>query len=79
MIKPLMKSTPYFGILLITVAWAYFTLSWRVNKARRAFEKQMIAQGMSKEKAQQLSLFYEDLRVDITTIVKQNISIGGFR
>jgi len=75
-----LKSTPYLVRLTLSLSWTYFTLSWRVNRTRRAFEKQMIAQGMSKENAQQLSAFYEDIKNGIATTVKQGfVRTGGFR
>jgi len=75
-----LKSTPYLVRLTLSLSWTYFTLSWRVSRTRRAFEKQMVAQGMSKENAQQLSAFYEDVKNSITTAVKQGfVRTGGLR
>lgn len=68
------KSTPYIIRLSLSVSWIYFTLGWQVGRARKAFEKQMISQGMSKENARQLSAFYNDLKDSITSTVKQSIA-----
>ena len=79
LIKAAAKSTPHIAILSASLLWTYLTLNWRVQRARGAFEKQMIAQGMSKRRAQQLSVFYVDLKDDITSAVKQSIAVSAFR
>lgn len=80
MMSSLFKSTPHLSLLILNLLWMYLTLGYQVNRTRRAFEKQLIAQGMSKENAQQLSAFYEDIKNSITTTVKQGIvRTGGFR
>lgn len=74
-----LKSTPYLVRLSLSLSWTYFTLGWKVRRARRAFERQVIAQGMSKKDAQQLSEFLDDFKNDITTTVKQGLASGVFR
>ncbi len=74
-----LKSTPHLARFSLSIAWTYFTLGWRVRRARRAFEKQLIAQGMSKKDAKELSKFLEDLKNGITAMVKQGITSRGFR
>ena len=78
-ISAMLKSTPNVGILTLTLAWTYFTLGWKVRRTRKAFEKQVIAQGMSKQDAQQLSACFDDLKNTITSAVKQGLSSSGFR
>jgi hypothetical protein len=78
-ILTVLESTPNLMRLSLSLSWTYFTLGWRVRKTRKAFEKQMIANGMSKENAQQLSALYNDLKNDITAAVKQGIVSSGFR
>ena len=46
------------GSLLIL--WA--TFGWKVRKTRRAFERELIRQGMSKENARELSAPYKVLK-----------------
>lgn len=46
------------GSLLIL--WA--TFGWKVRKTRRAFERELIKQGMSKENARELSAHYKVLK-----------------
>jgi hypothetical protein len=54
------------GSLLIL--WA--TFGWKVRKTRKAFEKELIKQGMSKENARELSAHYKVLKDQlISTLV----------
>lgn len=75
--KSMIKSTPHLSLLILNVLWVYLTLGMRVRRTRRAFEKQLIEQGMSKEDAQRLSLCFQDLKDNISAVVKQGIA-GGF-
>lgn len=40
----------------------WVTFGWRVRKTRRAFERELIRQGMSKEDAKELSAHYKVLK-----------------
>jgi hypothetical protein len=73
------KSIPHVAIVVLNLLWVYVTLGRRVRKTRRAFEKQLIQQGMSKQDAQRLSACYEDLKNNITGIVKQGITTMPFQ
>jgi hypothetical protein len=42
------------------ILWA--TFGWKVRKTRRAFERELIKQGMSKENARELSVHYKVLK-----------------
>jgi hypothetical protein len=61
----------------LSLFWVYLTLGRRVSKTRKAFEKQLMQQGMSKEDAKRLSLCFEDLKNDITAMFRQGIRLGG--
>ena len=74
-----LKSTPHLARLSLSLSWTYFTLGWKVRRARRAFEKQLMAQGMSKMDAEQLSEFLEDLKGSVTAMVKQGLMRRPFR
>ena len=67
------KSSPHLAKLSLNLLWVYLTLGRRVNKTRRAFEKQLTQQGMSKEDAQRLSACFEDLKNNISNMIKQGI------
>ncbi|MGA2524503.1 MAG: hypothetical protein ABSF65_10185 [Candidatus Bathyarchaeia archaeon] len=67
------KSTPYIARLSLSLTWMYLTLGYRVRKTRGAFEKQLVAQGMSKENAKLLSESFEDLKNEITGGLKKAV------
>ncbi|MBN1358558.1 hypothetical protein JW988_07305 [Candidatus Bathyarchaeota archaeon] len=74
----LFKSIPHLAIVVLNLIWVYVTLGRRVRKTRRAFEKQLMQQGMSKQDAQRLSACYEDLKNNITGMIKQGITTMHF-
>jgi len=69
----LFKSIPHLAIVGFNLLWMYVTLGRRVQKTRRAFENQLMQQGISKKDAQRLSTCYEDLKDNITGMLKQGI------
>jgi hypothetical protein len=73
------RAIPHLAIVVLNLLWVYVTLGRRVRKTRRAFEKQLLQQGMSKQDAQRLSACYEDLKNKITGMVRQGISAMRFQ
>lgn len=61
----LFRSGPHLLRLMLSLGWMYLTLGWRVRSTRRAFEKQLVLGGMSKDNAKRLSLAYEELKDSI--------------
>jgi hypothetical protein len=57
----------------LVLFWMYLTLGRRVSKTRRAFEEQLVRQGMSKEDARKLSSCFENLKDSITSTLKQEM------
>jgi len=55
----------------------YITLGSRVRKAKRAFEKQLILQGMSKDDAKRLSACFDELKNSLVAVVKKGVT-GSF-
>jgi hypothetical protein len=49
-----------------------------VNRTRKAFEKQLVKQGMSREDAERLSACFEELKNNIKDILKQGVT-GSLR
>jgi hypothetical protein len=76
-VTAVIKSSPYLARMSFSLFWMYLTLGRRVSKTRKAFEKQLIQQGVSKEDAKRLSACFEDLKNDITGMLKQGIRLGG--
>lgn len=73
MIVEVIKSSPYLVRMSLRLGWMYLTLGWRVRKTRRAFEKELLKQGISQENAERLSACYEELKRNITYMFKQRI------
>lgn len=55
----------------LIILWA--TLGWNVRKAKKAFEKQLIRQGMAKRDARKLSAQYSKLKNDLMNTLKRSI------
>lgn len=77
-VATVIKSVPDLTRLSLSLFWMYINLDRRVRKARRAFEKQLISQGMSEDDAKRLSRCFDDLKNNITNMLKQGV-VGGFR
>jgi hypothetical protein len=75
-VKALFKATPHLTIMGLSLFWMYLTLGRRVGKARRAFEKQLVSQGMSKEDAKRLSACYDDLKNSITNLLRRQVTVN---
>ena len=75
-VKALFKSTPHLAIMGTGLFWMYLTLGWRVRKARRAFEQQLVSQGMSKEDAKRLSACYNELKNSITNVLRRGVTVS---
>jgi hypothetical protein len=73
-----LKSSPYLARISLDLFWVYITLGSRVRKTRKAFERQLIMEGMSKADAKRLSACFEDLKNNITGMLKQGVT-GSFR
>jgi hypothetical protein len=67
------KQSPYIARMSFDLLYMYLTLEGRVRKTRRAFEKQLILAGMSKDDAERLSSCFEELKAGITNSLKSGI------
>lgn len=70
----LIESFPQLARVSLYLFYSYLTLGSRVRKTRKAFEKQLVAAGMSKEDAERLSACFLDLKNSVTSMLKQGIS-----
>ena len=52
----------------------WLTLGWKVRKARKAFEKELIAQGMSQEDARRLSAHFKILKDELMNAFRRSIT-----
>jgi len=55
----------------LLVLW--LSLGWRVRKARKAFERQLIRQGMSKKDARRLSAQFLQLKNKLMSALKSSV------
>lgn len=60
--------------LILFVLW--LTFGWNVRKARKAFEKQLILQGMKKKDAKRISSQYVKLKNEIMSTLKKSFLKG---
>ena len=77
-VSAVLKSSPYLARMSLDLFWMYLTLGHRVRKTRKAFEKQLIMEGMSKPDAKRLSACFEDLKNSVTGMLKQGVT-GSFK
>ncbi len=70
------KSSPRLVRMFASLGWMYFTLGMRVRRTRRAFERELVKQGLSRENAKHLSFCFEELEKSITGMVRRGISFG---
>jgi len=59
--------------LLLSLFALWLTLGWKVRKTRRAFEKQLIRQGMAKKDAKKLSAQYSKMKNEIMNTLKGSL------
>jgi hypothetical protein len=59
--------------LLLSLFALWLTLGWKVRKTRRAFEKQLIRQGMAKKDAKKLSSQYSKMKDEMMSVLKGSI------
>lgn len=52
----------------------WLTLGWKVRKARKAFEKELIKQGMAKHNAKRISAQYAALKDNVENAFKQSLT-----
>ena len=56
--------------ILVSLIWTWLTISWRVRKARRAFESELIKVGISEGYARRLSSNYIILKDQLFSLTK---------
>jgi type VI protein secretion system component VasK len=59
--------------LLTSLLLIWLTFSWRVRKTRKAFEKELIKQGMAKRDAERISAQFVALKDSIENAFKQSL------
>ena len=59
--------------LLLSLLSLWLSFGWKVRRARKAFEKELVKMGMAKKDAKKLSAWYSKLKNDIKQTVKSYI------
>jgi len=59
--------------LLSSLFVIYLTLGWKVRKAKKAFEKELIKQGMPKQDAKRMSAKYAALKDEALNTLKRSM------
>jgi hypothetical protein len=59
--------------LLFSLLLIWLTLGWRVRRARKAFERELVKQGMSKQDARRISAQYADLKNNLINAFKRSL------
>jgi len=63
-ISTIIKAGLYLFELVLNLAVIWLTLGWKVRKARKAFEKELLKGGMPKEAARKLAKKYSSVKDD---------------
>jgi len=58
--------------LLLSLLALWLSFGWKVRKARKAFEKELVKAGMAKKDAKRLSAWYSKLKNDIVQTIKSS-------
>ena len=71
-ISSLISITLHAIRLLLSLSALWLSFGWKVRKARKAFEKELVKAGMAKKDAKRLSAWYSKLKDDIIQAVKSS-------
>jgi hypothetical protein len=63
--------------LLSSMAVIYLTLGWKVRRARKALERELIRKGMPKDDAKRIGAKYAALKDDTINAMKRSFSGFG--
>ncbi len=61
-ISTIIRGGLYLSKLLLDMFFIWLTLGWKVRKARKAFEKELVKSGMPKEAAEKLAKKYSSVK-----------------
>lgn len=71
----LLSISPHIVRLLCSLFIMWLTLGWKVRKARKAFEKELIKQGMPEEDAKKLGAQYTLLKNNLMEGLKRHVRL----
>ena len=64
-ISTIIKAGLHLSKLVLNLISVWLTLGWKVRKARKAFEKELVKSGMSKEAAKKLAKKYSSVKDEV--------------
>lgn len=64
-ISTIIRGGLYLSKLLLDMFFIWLTLGWKVRKARKAFEKELVKSGMPKEAAEKLAKKYSSVKDEV--------------
>ena len=76
-ISTVIKSGLHVSLLGLNLGFIWLTLGWKVRKARKAFEKELVKGGMPKEDAKKLGEKYSSVKDEVMKQIWG--SVRGFR
>lgn len=76
-ISTVIKSGLHLSLLGLNLAFIWLTLGWKVRKARKAFERELVKGGMPKEDAKKLGEKYSSVKDEVMKQIWG--SVRGFR
>ena len=76
-ISTIIKSGLHLSRMGLNLAFIWLTLGWKVRKARKAFERELVKGGMPKEDAKKLGEKYSSVKDEVMKQIWG--SVRGFR
>jgi len=64
-ISTIIKAGLHLSKLVLNLIFIWLTLGWKVRKARKAFEKELVKGGMPKEAAKKLAKKYSSVKDEV--------------
>lgn len=64
-VSTIIKSGSHLSQLLLNLFFVWLTLDWKVRKARKAFEKELMKSGMPREAAEKLGKKYSSVKDEV--------------
>jgi hypothetical protein len=68
-VRTVLSLIPLLVKLISSLLFLLVTLDWRVRRARRAFEKELMRQGVSKRDAQRISLPIKNVKDEMVKLL----------
>ena len=64
-ISTIIRAGLHLSTLVLNLIFIWLTLGWKVRKARKAFEKELVKGGMPKEAAKKLGKKYSSVKDEV--------------